>query len=145
MKLKDIVIPKLFLDSPPKEEKIKEVTDYYKKHGKLDKPIIIDKNGTLVDGYVRYLVANNEGLEDPLILYTTDKRLYIKAVHSSNRNAKRYWWRVRKCDEEEFLSKVKRGDPVLVHTKKGDAVAYVKSIKALYVPPKSGIKTVIKF
>lgn len=64
LKLKDITIPKCFSSHPPKEEKLREykigianavnrgcLSDYLN-----EKPITINKDNVLVDGYTRYII-----------------------------------------------------------------------------------------
>lgn len=55
--IKNIKIPKHF--TKPNAEKLKERFDYYKQNKKFKKPIIIDNNYTLIDGYTSYLIAKN--------------------------------------------------------------------------------------
>lgn len=66
LKLSEIVVDKMFINRPPKEKKISEVIEYYKKHGELDKPIVVSiENGKykLQDKYLRFVVAKKLGLE----------------------------------------------------------------------------------
>ena len=77
LKLNDINIPKCFSSHPPKEEKlntyknqIKTAIERYSLSDYLNaKPITIDKNNVLVDGYTRYLVLKelNYKQEIPVI------------------------------------------------------------------------------
>jgi hypothetical protein len=58
----DITIPAHFARTKPKSEKIRETIEYYEKHGKFDKPVIIKgESNLLVDGYKRYLAAKELG------------------------------------------------------------------------------------
>ncbi|HHY23125.1 MAG TPA: ParB N-terminal domain-containing protein [Clostridiaceae bacterium] len=59
-----ITIPESFARTKPNPAKIKETVEYYKKHGKFDKPVVIrgDTN-LLIDGYKRYVAAKELGLE----------------------------------------------------------------------------------
>lgn len=61
--LSSITIPKKFLATQPKREKIDATIAYYKKNGKFDKPVVIvgDEN-LLVDGYKRYVAAKELNL-----------------------------------------------------------------------------------
>ena len=70
-KLNDISIPKCFLSHPPKGEKLNvymsEVTDAVNTgylYDYLDtKPITINKDNVLVDGYTRYIILKKLGYE----------------------------------------------------------------------------------
>lgn len=55
--IKNIKIPKHF--TKPNAAKLKERFDYYKQNKRFKKPIIIDNNYTLIDGYTSYLIAKN--------------------------------------------------------------------------------------
>ena len=59
-----ITIPEAFARTRPRLEKIKESMDYYKKHGKFDKPVVIKGDSNLlIDGYKRYVAAKELGLK----------------------------------------------------------------------------------
>lgn len=61
--IEDIKIPKPFKKTRPREEKLDKVRNYFDEWGKLDKPITIDDDYMLVDGYSRYVVAKEKGLK----------------------------------------------------------------------------------
>jgi hypothetical protein len=63
MDIEKIQVSKAFTNSTIRNEKIEKVLDYYSTHGEIDKPIVITKNGKLVDGYIRYFVCKMIGLE----------------------------------------------------------------------------------
>ena len=58
-----IKIPKSFKRTRPREEKLDKVRNYFDEWGKLDKPITIDDDYMLVDGYSRYVVAKEKGMK----------------------------------------------------------------------------------
>ena len=61
--LANITVPAAFARTRPKPEKIAETINYYKKHGKFDKPVVIKGDSNLlVDGYKRYVAAKELGL-----------------------------------------------------------------------------------
>jgi len=63
--LSEIIIPEQFLKTPPKRAKIEETIAYYKTHGKLEKPITVNRGTlTLTDGYKRYVTAKELGLTE---------------------------------------------------------------------------------
>jgi ribonuclease HI len=61
--IENIKIPKMIKYSTPNKTKVKNITDYYITNNAFDKPIKIDKNGTLKDGYIRYLIAKQFHLD----------------------------------------------------------------------------------
>lgn len=63
MKLKDIKIKEEFKKTPPGDRKMKHKWFYYRKTGNLESPIVIDKEGYLVDGYTSYLIAEADGIK----------------------------------------------------------------------------------
>lgn len=56
----DIIVNDCF--DPPRKSHIDKVRKYYSQHNYIDKPLIVNKKGVLLDGYIRYLVLkeNNE-------------------------------------------------------------------------------------
>ena len=62
--LADIKIADEFAKHPPKENKLRNIERYYRRHGVWDKPIILGKGNVLRDGYARYLVAKKLGLNE---------------------------------------------------------------------------------
>lgn len=57
MALKDILIPKSFLERKVTRVKVQKVLDYYNKHKTFDKPVTIQGRRLLIDGYSRYVAA----------------------------------------------------------------------------------------
>lgn len=117
IKLSEIKVPESFKNSIPNPEKIQKVFDYVKENGKLDRPIVLH-NDTIVDNYIRYIVACAIGLtEVPYIskqeyhkeLYQSDKINYVVGVfYNCN---KEYTWKNPKGIP------VNVGDKVLVYSK----------------------------
>ena len=63
IKVSDIIIPEEFKNSQPSEEKMAKVRKYIAEHGNFDKPIVLIGN-TLIDGYIRYLIAIEFDIEE---------------------------------------------------------------------------------
>lgn len=61
--INDIIISDEFMFSIPRSAKMERVREYYERTGEFDKPIIVAEDGTLVDGYIRYLIAREKGLK----------------------------------------------------------------------------------
>ena len=67
LKLDEVYITKAFKSVQPKQSKIENVEKYFKQHGRLDKPIIVTINNNkyyIEDGYLRYIVARDNGMKD---------------------------------------------------------------------------------
>ena len=62
-KIGKILISKEFKRTKPRQEKIDKFIQMYKINGKFDKHIVINKNKLLIDGYARYLAAEQLGLK----------------------------------------------------------------------------------
>lgn len=64
MNLYNIKISKEFLKSNVSDKKIEKAKDYIKKHKKIDKPIVVNNNGVLMDNYTRLIAAYLMGLHE---------------------------------------------------------------------------------
>lgn len=144
MKLKDIIIPKKFTRTIPNPTKLAACEKYYKKYGELDKPITVDANSHLVDGYIRYLVVQKMGLTEVPIKLMAHEHIYVMAKHTDM--GKEYWWKVKVKDEKEFTKRINIGDKVVVNTKKGNCPVTITHIVVRDIPPiDQRIKTVASF
>ena len=63
MLLSEIKVPKDFRNSQPNIDKVVYAESFYTTHSILDQPIILNHNGYIMDGYIRYLVAKAHNLE----------------------------------------------------------------------------------
>jgi hypothetical protein len=61
--LSEIYVLEHFAKSTPRDWKIRRVKDRLGAKKKLDKPITINKDHYIVDGYTRYLVAREIGMQ----------------------------------------------------------------------------------
>ena len=52
-----IKIKDSFIEHPPREEKMNYKISYYLITGKFEQPIVINKEGYLIDGYTTYLIC----------------------------------------------------------------------------------------
>ena len=59
----DIEIHEIFKEHTPSPEKVINKLTYYKDNGKFAKPIRVDKNNVLQDGYIDYLLCKMFGIE----------------------------------------------------------------------------------
>lgn len=154
IKLSDVKISNMFKNSPPNEQKMNRVRRNYIKYGVQDKPIVLDKDGFLVDGYARYLILQEFGEEYAKCVhkknaikkipnYKKTPTYYIYGVHSHCKNE--FVWRIPSTRIDEFIGKVLPGDTVLVGTKNGTRSITVTRIELLEKPPiNKCIKKVIR-
>lgn len=63
MLLSEIKVPQSYRESTPNMAKRTEVESHYLSYGILDQPIILNSNGYIMDGYIRYLVAKAHDIE----------------------------------------------------------------------------------
>jgi hypothetical protein len=78
----EIKLPEEFLKSNINPVKLSETIEYYNKNGKFDKPIIINKNYQLVDGYKRYLAAKELEIKTVPVIFGENK--IVKSVKGKN-------------------------------------------------------------
>lgn len=64
MKLNNVKISKGFAEHFPSTEKLNECHNYFRKHGYLDRQIVVDENGYLIDGYIGYIIVRAQGLNE---------------------------------------------------------------------------------
>ena len=144
MKLSEIKIPKCFAKTQPSPTKLVNCAAYCRKFGTLDKPITINKDKVLVDGYVRYLVAKKLHMDDVPVVNQRPVRIYVKGKH--NPDGKDYWWIVKKKDENKFIEKSHVGDHILVDTKKGERIIVITDISLRdKSPTDKKLKMVVQF
>lgn len=77
--IEDIIIPRCFRSTRPKRWKMERAIDYYKAHGKVDKPLLVEvitnESGRcnkflVIDQYTRYLVLKEMGVKRVPIKYS---------------------------------------------------------------------------
>lgn len=74
IKVSDVIVPKVFKESQPKDYKLSRIRNFVMKHGRLDKPIVVNSDRVLTDNYIRYLVAVEQGLEEVPFMYAQEYR-----------------------------------------------------------------------
>lgn len=144
MKISDIKIQENFKTATPSDRKLRECREYFKKHGTIDREIVVNKNGYLLDGYIGYLVLMENGVEDVEVVSTNqsyvNKTIYVFGCHSGN--GKEYVWRMSKKVKADNIAV---GSNVLVQTRFGIKTITVTRIETLYSPPvATPIKRVIR-
>ena len=114
--VKSIYVPSSFRNTTPSPKKMDAVRNYLCENGKLDRPVVLADN-VLVDGYIRYLVAVESGLDHIPYISVLDQQkqmantppVYICGKFEGN--DKEYTWRITKRMSVEV------GDMVQVKSK----------------------------
>lgn len=154
IKLSDVKISNMFKNSPPRERKMNRIRRRYLETGVQDKPIVLNEDGFLIDGYARYLILKDFGVEyanyirkkaviNKIPSYKQTPTYYIYGLHKNC--DKEFVWRVPHTKVNDFIGKVIPGDTILVGTKNGTKSITVTKIELLDKPPiDQRIKKVIK-
>ena len=161
IKLDEIIIPKLFLESKPSETKIEKYKNKWKKYNKQPKPLIVDEDNVLIDGYIQYLVLKELGYEEGNYLvrheskkekssYRDTLTTYVYGVHPNSNCTKEFVWRVPKSwSELGWEDGLNIGNKILVDTKFGIKPVVVTKIEIsdkcpVNIPVKRVVKRVNK-
>ena len=80
MLLNDIVISKSMKKTVPHPEKYSQKLCYFKTHGQTQRPIQVNPNGLLLDGYISYLILQEHGITEinVEVLTLKSRREYMK-------------------------------------------------------------------
>lgn len=141
MKLSEIKIFPSFAGTNPKKVKIKKCKDYWGIFSKQQKPIVVNEDDFLLDGYIQYLVLQEKNIEEAEVIIKHDKKFYkdnpttyIYGIHPNSNCEKEFMWRVPES-WKGFEKNVQIGDTVLCATKFGYSPVVVTKIEVLNKPP----------
>ena len=132
MNIEDIKISDQFLASHPSPEKMERFEKYWLLTNHQDKPIVLDKNGYLVDGYIRYLIMKRNGAKTVQTVYKGQPVALINGVHihANGATSQEYTWEIRRNKNwKSFLENLKVGDLVMCATKYGYSPVKVTRIQ----------------
>lgn len=132
MNIEDIKISDQFLASHPSSEKMERVEKYWLLTNHQDKPIVLDKNGYLVDGYIRYLIMKRNGAKTVQTVYKSQPVALINGVHihGNGTTSQEYTWEIRRDKNwKSFLKNLEVGDLVMCATKYGYSPVKVTKIQ----------------
>lgn len=132
MNIEDIKISDQFLHTTPSPEKMERFEKYWLMTNHQDKPIVVNKNGYLVDGYIRYLIMKRNGATQVRIVRKNQPVALIKGVHihANGTTSKEYTWEIRRNKNwKSFLENLKVGDLVMCATKYGYSPVKVTRIQ----------------
>ena len=171
MKLSEIKIRESFLNSIPKEEKIDECRKYWSENHEQDRYIVVDHSNVLIDGYIQYLVLqeNNEDMAEIRVAskkkkqyarkninkkkcrsnkrtnYRECETTYVFGIHPNSNSTKERVWRIPNSWWSGWADKLNIGDMLLVKTKYGLVPIQVTRIEKMSeCPVEFPVKTVIK-
>lgn len=153
MKLSDIVISGAFENTTPSKEKMRECREFWRWERKQDRPIVVNCNNVLVDGYCMYLVLMEHKEEYAYIIQHKKKHnktcetlpkekptykniftTYIFGIHPNSNCTKEFCWRVP-ASWGKWAEDVKVGDTVLCCTKFGFSPVIINRVEILDKPP----------
>lgn len=151
IKLSEIKISSAFANTTPSPHKIHKYRESYRENcHRQEKPIVIDKNNYLRDGYIQYLILKEDGVDEAMIIrknkyknnkisrkipaYKNSKTTYIYGIHPEDKLKKERVWRVPNTWigwEKDLLP----GDNIIVDTKYGIRTIVITRIEWLDKPP----------
>ena len=152
VKLEDIKISEAFANTTPNEEKMCECREFWRYEQKQDRPIVLNRKGVLVDGYVMFLILKEHKEEYADVIYKKKhnkkyERLpkvkpsykntpttYIFGTHPNSKDDKVYTWRVP-ASWGNWVENIEIGDTVLCQTKFGFSPVVVSRVEVLDKPP----------
>lgn len=148
--LEQIKISDEFKNSIPAESKLDECRSHWEKYHEQDRYIVVDSDGTLIDGYVQYLILKEFGEKSADILVSERKRkiwhrkpdieesyrvkdtVYIYGYHPQLKEKKEFVWRVpASWAKKGWHESVNPGDTVYVKTKFGNSSIVVTRVETL--------------
>lgn len=141
MNISDIKVSSAFGNSTPKEDKLNRCRQFYIDNGRLDRDIIINERGYIVDGYVGLIVLKEAGVTEAEICMRDNRTTYVFGRH--NTCPKEYCWMITRDTKD--LDNLKIGNKMVVITKQGSSVALITNIIKSDKPPVDfRVKGVIK-
>ena len=160
IKLSEIKITNTFKETTPNPEKMQRYRDYYEENGKQSKPILLDYDNVLRDGYIQYLILKENGVEEATIMrkkrykrlkedkttpsYKDSSTTYIFGVHPNSNCIQEFCWRVP-VSWGSWADNIEIGDTVLCQTKFGYSPVVVNRVEVLDKPPvEMKVKRVVK-
>lgn len=95
MNLKKIKVSKEFRKHKPSKKKVEAAKKYYEKNKKLDKPVVLNHNNEIVDGYARFVAIRELGVSEvDESNFSYEEAEYVFAHHPEDPAKKSYVWRL---------------------------------------------------
>ncbi len=121
IKVKDVNVPLHFMQTGCKRNKVDEAKRFIVKNRKFSKPITVNRNNILIDGFSRFLAAKELGIQDIPCL-VKEEFIYGKFPDSD----KLYLWH-----NADFIP-LRVGGRAVVENKDGEEVVTI--VKIICVP-----------
>lgn len=131
MKISDIKISEQIKASKPNEYKMNKCRKYYSENKKIDRDIVINKDGFLVDGYIGYLVLIENNVENVDVVVDENsaehprKSIYVFGTHK--KDGEEYCWCVTNRTMDVINLAV--GNRAIVKTKYGRKTIVIKRLE----------------
>lgn len=146
VRLSSIKIPASYAATTPSIEKMEKQRKKYE-IGKLDKRIVINTDGFLIDGYIKYLILKENDVRETKVKivkvrkgdnsnipesYRNTKTTYIYGKHPNDKSEKIYTWRIPNTESwKEFSETVFPEDLIFCKTKFGCSPVIVQAIQTV--------------
>ncbi|GFI11894.1 hypothetical protein IMSAGC007_04372 [Lachnospiraceae bacterium] len=132
----DIKIYPCFASSTPRSKKVERKEWQYSQSGMSEFDIVLDRNNYLIDGYIGYLIAKENGLTHIPVRY--GRRQIIRAVHKTG--GKAYTWEVPGM----LINRVSVGDKVVVETTRGRRKVKVIAVEEYRQQDREPLRMVVR-
>lgn len=136
VRIEDIKIFPCFASSTPKAKKVEQKEWLYSQSGMSEFDIVLDRNNYLIDGYIGYLIAKENGLTHIPVRY--GQRQVIKAVHKAG--GKAHTWELPGM----LINRVSVGDKVVVETSRGHRKVRVVSVEEYKQQDREPLRMVVR-
>lgn len=139
MSIRDITIPRKFVERPPSQNKMISYKNYYRNHGEFKAAIVVEGR-QLINGYTTYLLCKEFGIDEVEVRslsYRQSPTIYVYGYHPEDAGHREFVWRLRK-DRDTGLNyecEIDVGDLVPVDTKIGLKHVVVTRVELLDTPP----------
>lgn len=146
VKLSSIKIPASYAATTPSKEKMEKQRKKYEA-GKLDKRIVINTDGFLIDGYIKYLILKKNNVEETKVKivkvrrgdnsnvpesYRNTKTTYIYGKHPNDKSEKIYTWRIPNAESwRKFSETILPNDLIYCKTKFGCSPVIVQAVQTI--------------
>lgn len=146
IKLSEIKITSTFKNTTPNPEKVQKYREYFEENQKQSKPILLDYNNVLRDGYIQYLILKENDIEEATIIrkkkhkrlkdskptpaYKNNETTYIFGTHPNSNCVNEFCWRVPES-WIGWVDNIEIGDTILCKTKFGFSPVVVSRIENL--------------
>ena len=146
VRLSSIKIPASYAATTPSIEKMEKQRKKYEA-GKLDKRMVINTDGFLIDGYIKYIILKENNVEKTKVKivkvrkggnsntpesYRKTMTTYIYGKHPNDKLEKIYTWRIPNTESwRKFSETVLPDDLIFCKTKFGCSPVIVQAVQTV--------------